>query len=135
MIVDTSVLLPFLTGGDSPEVRYFEASIRADRPWFLTGFSIQEVLQGARDEREWKRLLRHLEEQPLSPLIDSARSHIAAARIYYDCRRRGLTVRSVVDCLIAQIALEHDLPLLHDDRDYAAIALVRPLKMVDLGDG
>jgi predicted nucleic acid-binding protein len=50
-----------------------------------------------------------------------------AARIYYDCRRRGLTVRSTLDCVVAQIAIEHGVPLLHDDRDYTAISRVRSL--------
>jgi predicted nucleic acid-binding protein len=54
--------------------------------------------------------------------------HHQAARIYFDCRRRGLTVRSTIDCFIAQLALEHRLALLHDDRGYAAIARVRPLR-------
>ncbi|RLA59144.1 MAG: hypothetical protein DRR04_09255, partial [Gammaproteobacteria bacterium] len=44
--------------------------------------------------------------------------HGKAARIYYDCRRTGITVRSSVDCLIAQCALENELVLLHQDRDY-----------------
>jgi hypothetical protein len=59
---------------------------------------------------------------------DPLATHVAAARIYYDCRRRGLTVRSTLDCVIAQIAIEHGVPLLHDDRDYDAIAHVRALK-------
>jgi len=37
-------------------------------------------------------------------------------------------VRSAADCLIAQIALENDLALLHNDRDFEAIRKVRPLK-------
>ena len=54
--------------------------------------------------------------------------HRQAARIYYDCRRRGLTIRSTIDCYIAQLALDHDLAVLHDDRHYEAIRRVRPLK-------
>lgn len=46
----------------------------------------------------------------------------AAARIYYDLRRKGLTVRSSIDCCIAQIALENDLVLVRDDRGFKAIA-------------
>jgi predicted nucleic acid-binding protein len=45
-----------------------------------------------------------------------------AARIYYELRRQGITVRNTIDCLIAASAIEHDLLLLHDDRDFAAIA-------------
>jgi predicted nucleic acid-binding protein len=53
---------------------------------------------------------------------------VAAARIFFDCRRRGLTVRSAVDCLIAQLVLEVDGVLLHDDDDFERIRTVRPLR-------
>jgi predicted nucleic acid-binding protein len=52
----------------------------------------------------------------------------AAARIYYDLRRQGLTVRSSIDCCIAQAALEHNLLLIHNDRDFETIVEVRSLK-------
>ena len=53
---------------------------------------------------------------------------IAAARIYYDLRRQGLSVRSPIDCCIAQAALENNLLLIHNDRDFETIAQVRSLQ-------
>ena len=47
---------------------------------------------------------------------------MSAARLYQECRRRGRTPRSSNDCLIAQVAIEHSLALLHDDRDFETIA-------------
>jgi predicted nucleic acid-binding protein len=61
---------------------------------------------------------------------DPVASYVDAARIYFDCRRKALTVRSSVDCLIAQVALDNRLALLHSDRDFDAIAKVRPLQTV-----
>ena len=63
-------------------------------------------------------------------VADPVASRVDAARIYFDCRRKGLTVRSAADCLIAQIALERDFSLLHDDCDFEAIGKVRPLRTV-----
>ena len=40
-------------------------------------------------------------------------------------RRRGLTVRSVIDCCIAEIALGHEVMLVHDGRDFAAIGRLK----------
>ena len=57
-------------------------------------------------------------------------AHVAAAKIFYHCRRKGIPVRSSIDCLIAQIVLEHDGELLHDDSDFASIGKVRPLRFV-----
>ena len=61
---------------------------------------------------------------------DALVTHRRAGRIYFDCRRKGLTVRSTIDCLIAQLALEHDLSLLQDDQDYRAIREIRPLRLL-----
>ncbi|HTP65696.1 MAG TPA: PIN domain-containing protein, partial [Geobacteraceae bacterium] len=51
-------------------------------------------------------------------------SFISAAELYRKCRRKGLTVRSTIDLLIAQIALESGASLLHNDHDFAALAQV-----------
>jgi len=57
-------------------------------------------------------------------------SRIAAGRILFRLPRKGLTVRSTIDCLIAQLALEHDLSLLQDDQDYRTIREIRPLRLL-----
>jgi len=44
----------------------------------------------------------------------------------FDCRRAGITIRSSIDCLIARVAIEHGLMLLHDDRDFERISKVVP---------
>ena len=53
-------------------------------------------------------------------------SHREAAHIYFSCRRKGITIRSTIDCLIAQISIEHDLILLHNDKDFTHMAAVIP---------
>jgi predicted nucleic acid-binding protein len=49
-----------------------------------------------------------------------------AGSLYARCRWRGYTPRSPHDCLIAQLAIEHRAPLLHDDRDFEPIAQIEP---------
>jgi hypothetical protein len=57
----------------------------------------------------------------------SVESWTGAARIFFDLRRVGKTVRSPIDCCIAQIAMDHDVLLLHRDRDFETISGLRPL--------
>jgi predicted nucleic acid-binding protein len=128
ILVDTSALLPFLAGRSTRASETVAKALFEGIEIALTPIVIQEILQGARDEPEWRRLRRYLQTQTILSPRDPMATHIAAARIYYDCRRRGLTVRSTLDCVVAQIAIEHGVPLLHDDRDYDAIARVRALK-------
>jgi predicted nucleic acid-binding protein len=89
---------------------------------------IQEVLQGLRDESSYRRGATAFLALPIveSPLTDAV--FLEAVELYRRARRSGLTVRSGVDCLIAACAVRHDLEVLHDDRDYAALARISSLK-------
>ncbi len=128
ILVDTSALLPFLAGRSTRASETVAKALSEGLEIVLTPIVVQEILQGARDEPEWRRLKGYLQTQPILSPRNPLATHIAAARIFYDCRRRGLTVRSTLDCVVAQIAIEDGVPLLHDDRDYDAIARVRALK-------
>ena len=57
---------------------------------------------------------------------DLVESYREAARMYFDCRRAGVTIRSSMNCLIARVTIEHGLALLHDDRDFEKMAEVIP---------
>lgn len=88
----------------------------------------QELLQGAKNEREWRLLSEYLSTQLIVEPVSGWKTHFSAAHIYFECRRKGLTVHSTIDCLVAQIALDLNATLLHDDRDFQQIARVRPLR-------
>lgn len=126
ILVDTSVLIDFLRGRDTPAVARLRRIEMEEIPLALPGICCQEVLQGARDAREWSLLREYLSTQRVLFPTDPWATHEGAARIFYDCRRRGLTPRSSVDCLIAQQTLEEDGILLHDDEDFERIRRVRP---------
>ena len=88
---------------------------------------IQEVLQGFQEERAYRIARDAMGSLPVveSPMEESL--FIEAAGLYRAARRRGLTIRSSVDCLIAACALRHDLPVLHRDRDFGILASVSNL--------
>ena len=92
----------------------------------LTRFNQLELLQGCRDDKEWLLLSSHLQDQTYIEATESTWQ--AAARIYFELRRLGLTVRSPIDCCIAQLALENKFLLLHNDRDFSVINQIRPLE-------
>lgn len=130
IVVDSSVLIAFFRGHQNPAVELLVRLETEETPFLLPGVCFQEVLQGARDEREWGLLEEYLGSQELLFSPNPALTYREAARIYYDCRRRGLTIRSTVDCFIAQLTLEVDGVLLHKDGDFDSISQVRPLQML-----
>ena len=128
MLIDTSVLIA-LFKDRAGEVTRDLRDLWEGRDYFLTRFTQMELLLGARDEKEWLRLSDYLADQDYLEMDDEGWTN--AARLYFDLRRRGLTVRSVIDCCIAEVALRHEMTLVHNDRDFATIAKLRALKHVE----
>jgi predicted nucleic acid-binding protein len=89
---------------------------------------VQEVLQGFTDEGPFRVAREAMLALPTveSPLDLGLFSE--AVDLYRAARRAGRTIRSGVDCLIAVCAIRHDLTVLHNDRDFSAIAIVSPLQ-------
>ena len=125
-LVDTSVWVDYIRGRDDPHVDFVRELLSNPLAVSITDLVYMEILQGARDPASYDRLRDYFSGQRFVAFDQPIASHAAAARIYLDCRRRGVTVRSSVDCLIAQSAMESNLTLLHHDRDFTRIAAVVP---------
>ncbi len=130
IFVDTSVLIDFLRGRKTTAAERLRALERDNTPILIPAVCYQEILQGAKDEREWALLRSNLDTQRISVPIDLMGVHREAARIFFDCRKRGLTIRSSVDCFIAAQVLESKGTLLHADDDFDRIAKARRLSVL-----
>lgn len=127
LLIDTSVWID-LFRDKTGQVRDRLQALIGDQKVFLTRFNQLELLQGCRDEQEWVLLQSYLQAQDYIEL--AADSWQLAARIYYDLRCQGLTVRSSIDCCIAQAALDNQFLLIHNDQDFEAISQVRSLQQL-----
>jgi predicted nucleic acid-binding protein len=103
IIVDTSVWISVLKDKTGKIVNAFREKTRADIILFSRFVQI-ELLQGAKDEFEFRRLDEYLATQYYLEATEQTWRH--AARIYFDLRRSGITIRSTIDCCIACIAIE-----------------------------
>lgn len=126
ILVDTSVWIPYLGGRQSEAADTLGDLLDAQVPVALTSVIYQELLQGTADAQSFTTLESYLQTQLFVYPRDPLQSYGDAARLYATCRRQGVTLRSTVDCLIAQIAIEHELPLLHHDKDFLRLASVVP---------
>lgn len=124
ILIDTSVWIMIFKDKSGIEAERVQNWLDG-RDVVLTRFNQLELLQGCRDDKEWLLLSSHLQDQTYIEVSESTWQ--AAARIYFELRRLGLTVRSPIDCCIAQLALENKLLLLHNDRDFSVINQIRPL--------
>ena len=125
-LVDTSVWVDYLRGNATPQARTLKELLPGEQIVGVAPIILQEVLQGADSQQRFERWRRFFGDLCCYSPRDAVNSHIEAAQMYQLCRRAGKTPRSSNDCLIARIAVEHGLVLLHDDRDFEAIAAVIP---------
>ena len=133
ILLDSTVLVDVLRDRTGRARTALEARVGAEAIVF-TRITQFEIMRGCRDQRQWERLARHFAGHAM--LEAGERCWEDAARIVMDLRKKGRSVRSGVDCIIAQIAIDHDRLLLHKDRDFETIAAIRPLRQewIDVRD-
>ena len=123
-LVDTSVWVDYLRGDATPQVRALNDLLTGEEIVGTAPIILQEILQGADSGERFEMWRKYFYDLFCYVPRDPVESHVAAARLYQDCRKAGKTPRSSNDCLVAQIAIENGLTLLHNDRDFNAIASV-----------
>ncbi|MGH9400293.1 MAG: type II toxin-antitoxin system VapC family toxin [Thermoanaerobaculia bacterium] len=120
VLVDTSVWADFFNGFGSPQQKALSRLIAGEDEICTCGVVVSEVFQGLRrpgGRGEIEGLFRELVF--LEPA--GIEAYLRAARVYRLLRRRGVTVRSTIDCLISVIAEENGCEVLSRDRDLDAI--------------
>ncbi len=125
LLIDSSVWIDWLRGSDTDAVRFVQAR-EAREELALTQMIYLEVLQGVSSQKQFEVTQKVLSAQTMLLPLDPIQTFEAAALLYRQARKQGLTIRKSSDCLIAAIALEHDALLVHNDRDFLALASAEP---------
>ena len=119
VLVDTTVWIDFFAARSSDHVVALEDLIRNREDICICGIILTEVLQGIRRDSEFSKtsdLFKNLLFLPMPYPV-----FLKAAEIYRSLRRKGITLRKSMDCMIASVAIENNIPLLHNDRDFRVI--------------
>jgi len=117
-LVDTSAWVEFLRDTGSAVCTRVDDLLDGD---IVTCDPVRmEVLAGARDEKHLDDLRRLLARASL--VTAEPVDFEEAAALYRMCRRGGETVRRLIDCLIAAVAIRVDVPVLHADTDFDVLA-------------
>ena len=131
MVVDTSVWLDFLYYHQHPETsNYLDQYLDQNGPIEMLPVIYQEVLQGMRTDKEYRRYRQNVEQFDFYHFSDPFDAAHQAASLYRKCRQRGLTICKPNDCLIAHYCLSYNLSLLTVDGDFDHIAQLFPLQIV-----
>lgn len=128
IIADTSAWVEFLRATGSDVDRAMTAAVEDAQAVAVPDVVRLELLAGGGSEAAAQDLARLLARFAAAP-TSSPGDHDVAAFLYRAARRDGQTVRSLVDCLVAAIAVRLDLPVLARDRDFAVLATVSSLQL------
>ncbi|NOR12828.1 MAG: PIN domain-containing protein [Candidatus Aminicenantes bacterium] len=131
ILVDTSILIDYFRGVENKAIKSFNTILDKNLPFGINRLIYLEVLQGSRTEKDYKTLKRYLDTQVFFDLKNGRESYTEAAQMYLKLRKKGVTV-STIDCLIARVALENDLFLLHNDKDFTRISSHFSLKIWEI---
>ena len=124
IFVDTPVFINYFKGRETKGIKFLDNLIKSEEPFCINEFIYQEILQGSKDEKEFSTLKSYLKYILLYSLKLDVQSFENAAQLNFRCRRKGITIRSTIDLLIAETAIENNIALLHDDEDYVNMSKV-----------
>ena len=118
IFVDTSVWVDYLRLAVTPKTAELHYLL-ADHPEELVFGDLVafELYAGLRSRRE-RTALERVAGNLFAVEISGLPAAIAAGDRYATLRRRGITIRSSVDTLIASYCIDHNYELLDADRDF-----------------
>jgi len=126
---DTTVWIDFFADRSEPHVTMLQKLIEMEEDLSLCGVILSEVLQGIRFDTDFIKTNEYLSDLIFLPMQQA--TFVQAAEIYRSLRKKGITVRKPVDCMIASVAIEYNVHLLHNDRDFDHIAKHTKLRVRD----
>lgn len=127
ILVDSSVWVDYFRSADTPQVALLD-SLFGRSPLAVGDLIAAEVLQGVREEKEFKWVKKTLDAFEHIDLVGYELA-IRASENYRSLRAKGITIRKTIDTLIATRCIEDGLTLLHADRDFVPFAQYLGLKV------
>lgn len=116
MLVDTSVWIDYLRGNEARHVAILDNAIQS-KLVLIPDVALAEILLGLQSDTIAKQVEMDLRRFEVVD-IGGRELAIKAAQNYRALRAKGNTIRSTIDLMIGTWCIEHDVPLLHNDRDY-----------------
>lgn len=120
VLIDSSAWIEFLNGNESWAAEQVSNLLGSEDEICTCGLIVTEVLQGLRRDAGVSEVAALFAELTFLS-HDGIAPYLRAAEVYRQLRRRGTTVRSTIDCLIATLAEDHGCVILARDRDLEAI--------------
>jgi len=128
VLVDSSVWIDYFNGASNWQVERLDHLLSRD--FIIIGdLILTEILQGFTSDRDFKLAHDHLSLFKKVNLVNFSIA-IKSAENYRNLRKKGITVRKTIDCLIATYCIENSISLLHNDKDFNPFSRHLMLKII-----
>jgi predicted nucleic acid-binding protein len=116
ILVDSSVWIDYFSGNVTRETDLVDDLLGVE-PLLIGDLILIEVLQGFRDDRDYRRAKAALDRLIFESMLGREMA-LLSAQNYRKLRAAGVTVRKTIDVIIATFCLRGRHRLLHNDRDF-----------------
>lgn len=116
ILVDTSVWIDYLNGADNQYTATLDAEL-IQGTVAIGDVIFLEILQGIRNDKEYENTRVRLSTLDRYEMFGH-RVVESCAGNYRRLRKKGITVRSTLDAVIATFCIENNFPLLFKDKDF-----------------
>jgi predicted nucleic acid-binding protein len=128
LLVDSSVWIDYFNGTITPQTNHLDRILGIDEI-VIGDLILVEVLQGFRLDKDYEAAKKAMYAFPILSLVGTNIARKSADN-YRSLRKRGITIRKTIDCLIATFCIENRLEILHSDSDFDPFEQHLQLKVV-----
>jgi predicted nucleic acid-binding protein len=116
VVVDTTVWIDYVHGLETQYTNALDYELLHNQ--VITGdLLITEFLQGFRNDKDFEAAKRIMDSLIYCDMLGKDIA-LKSAMNFRFLRKNGVTIRKTADVIIGTFCIEHDLPLLHNDRDF-----------------
>ena len=116
VVVDTTVWIDYVRGLDAPHTNALDYELLHNQ--VITGdLLITEFLQGFHNDKDFESAKEIMDSLIYCDMLGKEIALKSAANFRL-LRKSGITIRKTADIIIGTFCIEHELPLLHNDRDF-----------------
>ncbi len=116
IIVDSSVWIDYFNGKETRQTNFLDSSL-GNTPIIMGDLILTEVLQGFQSNKDYESAKQMFLQMPFMAMGGLEMS-LESAMNYRHLRKQGVTVRKTIDVMIGTFCIHHQIPLLHDDKDF-----------------
>ncbi len=131
LVVDTTVWVDYFNGQINPETEYLDHAL-AEELILVGDLILAETLQGFRSDKDFMQAQAALSKFEQAEMVNIQLAQ-QSAKHYRTLRKKGITVRKTIDCLIATFCIAENHTLLHRDTDFDAFEEHLGLNVVHVG--